>query len=109
MTRGSALPRRLRFWRGAVATLTAAGFLWMIALSVSPSLHASVHADANDMAHHCGATLLASGNCENPSAAPPLIPPMFLPGLTPVRVLPTAAPSRFLVVSVLEHAPPALA
>lgn len=106
MTRGSAPATRLRFWRATVAGFVAAGFFWMIALSVSPALHASIHTDAADMTHHCGATLLASGNCQDSPAAPAIASPALLPAATPVRVISTTAPTPFLVLRVLEHAPP---
>ncbi len=109
MTSGSAPDNRLRFWRSTVAGFIAAGFFWMIALSVSPALHASIHNDSTDVAHHCGATLLASGSCQDSPAVAPLTPPSLLPALLSVRVISSVAPSPFLVVRVLEHAPPSAA
>ncbi len=106
MTSGSAPDNRLRFWRSTVAGFIAAGFFWMIALSVSPALHASIHTDSTDMAHHCGATLVASGNCQDSPSVAPFSAPTLLPALTPVRVITSAAQPPFLVVRVLEHAPP---
>ena len=109
MMSGSARCDRLNLCRLIVATVVAIGFVWMIALSVSPELHASVHAEAADMAHHCGATLLASGSCQDAPAALPVASPILLPALTPMRVVISTAQAPFLVVRILEHAPPAAA
>ena len=106
---GSASAARLNSFRSLVVGIVSAGFLWMVALSVSPQLHASVHAHASDMAHHCGATLLASGNCQDSPAAPSVAAPVFLPLPAPVRVITPTVPSPFLIVRVLEHAPPVAA
>jgi hypothetical protein len=109
MLSGSASRSRLNSLRSIVVGIVSAGFLWMVALSVSPQLHASIHAHASDVAHHCGATLLASGNCQDSPAAPPVAPPVFLPLPVPVRLVTPAVQSPFLVVRVLEHAPPVAA
>ncbi len=106
---GSASRTRLNSFRSIVAAVAFAGFLWMMALSVSPQLHASVHAHASDMAHNCGATLLASGNCQDSPAEPPVTSPIFLPLPTPVRVVTPTVQSPFLIVRLLEHAPPVAA
>lgn len=109
MMSGSASRSRLNSFRSIVVGIVSAGFLWMVALSVSPRLHASVHADASGVAHHCGATLLASGNCQDSPAPASMAPPVFLPLPTPVRVITPTVQSPFLVVRVLEHAPPVAA
>jgi hypothetical protein len=109
MVSGSARHARLNSFRSIVAGIVSAAFLWMVALSVSPQLHASIHAHSSDMAHHCGATLLASGNCQDAPAAPPVAPPVFLPLPVAVRVVTPAVQSPFLVVRALEHAPPVAA
>jgi hypothetical protein len=109
MMSGPASRARLNSFRSIVIGIISAGFLWMVALSVSPQLHASVHAHASDIAHQCGATLLASGNCQDSPAAPPVTSPVFLPLPTPVRVVTPTVQSPFLVVRVLEHAPPVAA
>jgi hypothetical protein len=106
---GSASTARLNSFRALVAGIVSAGFLWMVALSVSPQLHASVHAHASDMTHHCGATLLASGNCQDSPVSPSFEAPVFLPLPTPVRVVTPTVQSPFLIVRVLEHAPPVAA
>jgi hypothetical protein len=106
MVSGTARGARLNSFRPGVAAIVGIGFFWMVALSVSPQLHASVHTDASDMAHHCGATLLASGQCQDSTLPAPLASPVLIPALTPVRLVAPVVPSPFLVVRVLEHAPP---
>jgi hypothetical protein len=99
--------QRVRSFFAAGLSLT---FLWTLALSVSPALHARVHADAGQPEHTCAATLIASGNYEHSVPAPlasAIVPASFLstiPALTPLWVV-----SPFLEASVLEHAPPVCA
>ena len=106
MMSGSAARAWLNSFRSLVVAIVSAGFLWMVALSVSPQLHASVHAHASDMAHHCGATLLSSKNCQDSPAAPSVAAPVFLPLPTAVHLITPAVQSPSLIVRVLEHAPP---
>lgn len=109
MTSGLASRTRLNSFRAIVVGIVSIAFLWMVALSVSPELHASIHAHASDVAHHCGATLLASGHCQDSQATPPVTSPVFLPLLKPVRVITPTVQSPFLIVRALEHAPPVAA
>ena len=82
-------------------------FLWTLALSISPELHARVHADSGQSGHSCAATLIASGNYEHPVPGPLFVAATriawrsHVPALTPLWV-----ESLFLKASVLEHAPP---
>jgi hypothetical protein len=96
----------LLFGRSIIAGVVTLGFLWMVALSVSPELHASVHGHASDMTHHCGATLLAAGQCEDAPLDAPLATLALLAAPTAVRVVTPAVLAPCLGVSVLEHAPP---
>ena len=93
--------------RSIIAASLSAVFLWTLVLSVSPALHARVHAESGQAEHICAATLIASGHYEHP-----VLPPLFgaalpvsfsskISALTPRRV-----ESPFLEASVLEHAPP---
>ena len=95
--------------RAFVATCVFAAFLWALALSASPQLHARIHADANRSDHVCAITLIASGSYEH-AAQPPLVSadalvPQFskIPALTPCWVQ-----SLFLGACIFEHAPPAV-
>lgn len=99
--------QRVRSFIGACLSVA---FLWTLALSVSPALHARVHADSGQAEHVCAATLIASGNYEHSvpaplvSAAIPVASLSIIPAPTPLWV-----ESPFLQASVLEHAPPACA
>jgi hypothetical protein len=90
-----------------IAVCLAAAFVWTLALSVSPRLHARFHAESDQADHVCAATLISSGNYEHPVSAPlfgPVVASDLLakiPALTPLWL-----ESPFLEGSVLEHAPP---
>lgn len=92
-----------------IAACLAAAFVWTLALSVSPKLHARIHAESGQADHVCAATLITSGNYEHPVPAPLFtsVAPFTLlakvPALTPLWV-----GSPFLEASLLEHAPPFL-
>jgi hypothetical protein len=95
--------------RVLIAAVLFAAFSWTLLVSVSPQLHARIHADANRSDHVCAITLIASGSYEN-TAQPQLISgPEFnvsLPAstaLTPAWVKPL-----FLDAHIFAHAPPAL-
>lgn len=100
-------PRFCRDGRSIVAACLSAALLWTLALSVSPTLHARVHAESGQAEHICAATLIASGNYEHPVPAPlfgavmPVSLISKISALTPRRV-----ESPFLEASLLEHAPP---
>lgn len=93
--------------RSLVAAILSLAFLWTLALSVSPQLHARFHADAGQTEHRCAATLIASGHCHHAAPAPlvagtaPIVLSSTIATLTPLWV-----ESLFLKASVLEHAPP---
>jgi len=91
-----------------VAALVFAAFFWTLLLSVSPQLHARIHADGNRTDHTCAVTLIATGSYDH--AAPPLVvtQPQFTPQFSEI-----AAPGStwvrplFLGAHIFEHAPPA--
>ena len=58
--------------RVLVAAVLFAAFSWTLLVSVSPRLHARIHADANRSDHVCAITLIASGSYEQ-AGQPPLI------------------------------------
>ena len=96
--------------RAVVPVLLLAAFLWALALSASPQLHARIHADANRAEHTCAVTFIASGNYEH-AAPPPLVSAPELasqfskmPMLNSIWVRPL-----FLCAHLFAHAPPALA
>ena len=95
--------------RVLVAAILFAAFSWTLLVSVSPQLHARIHADANRADHLCAITLIASGSYEH-GAHPPLVSVPLpavqfskIPALTPCWVQ-----SPFLGAHIFEHAPPAL-
>jgi hypothetical protein len=85
-------------------------FLWALALSVSPALHARVHSDATQSEHSCAVTFLASGSYDHAAQVPQVSAPVAIsqfpriPALTPQWV-----ESPFLSASIFEHAPPCCA
>src|SRR5262249_53234192 len=94
--------------RTLVGVLVAAAFLWTLALSASPQLHARIHADANRADHACAVALITTGSYDH-TAQPPLIgAPDFagefgtVPALTSTWVKPL-----FFNAHVFAHAPPA--
>ena len=91
-----------------VATVLFAAFSWTLLVSVSPQLHARIHADAHRADHVCAITLIASGSYEH-GAQPPLVIVSLpavqfskIPALTSCWVQ-----SPFLGARIFEHAPPA--
>ena len=94
--------------RACIAVFVSAAFLWMLALSASPSLHARVHSDANRNEHTCAVTFVTSGNyTHSPPALVIGVPVAFsefseIPVLNPVWVQPL-----LFGVHIFAHAPPA--
>jgi hypothetical protein len=93
---------------GLVAALFAA-FSWTLLVSVSPQLHARIHADTHRSDHVCAITLIASGSYDH-SAQPPLIsPPKFNVWVpTSAALTSTWVKPLFLNAHIFAHAPPAL-
>jgi hypothetical protein len=83
-------------------------FSWTLLASISPRLHARIHADALRADHVCAITLIASGSYEHGAQPPLVIVPLpavefsKIPALTPCWVQ-----SPFLGAHIFEHAPPA--
>jgi len=103
----STFARSKKCSRAFIATFISAAFFWALLLSVSPQLHARIHADANSGDHTCAVTLIATGNYDHP-AQPPLVSAQLpaihfskIPALTPQWV-----ESPFLGACIFEHAPP---
>ena len=90
------------------AAVLFAAFSWTLLVSVSPQLHARIHADAHRADHVCAITLIASGSYEQGAQPPLVIIPLSavqfskIPALTPSWVL-----SPFLGARIFELAPPA--
>src|SRR5262249_24359658 len=94
--------------RAVIATFISAASFWTVVVSVSPQLHARIHADANHIEHVCAITLIASGSYEQAGQPAFVGGPQFsvpLPGsaeLTSSWVKPL-----FLNAHIFAHAPPA--
>jgi hypothetical protein len=102
-------PGSLSRGRGLAAVFVFAAFLWTITLSVSPQLHARIHADANRVEHACAVTFIAAGQYNHSHA------PITVSGGVndaPLGIVPeVSAPwtkSAFLSASTFERAPPAV-
>jgi hypothetical protein len=95
--------------RVLVAAVLFAAFSWTLLVSVSPQLHARIHADANRSDHVCSITLIGSGSYEQAGQLPLISTPHFAvcfaatASLTPAWVKPL-----FLKAHIFAHAPPAL-
>jgi hypothetical protein len=100
--------RSQTYVRALVAAVLFAAFSWTLLVSVSPRLHARIHADAHRADHVCPVTLIASGSYEHEAQPPLVIVPLpavqfsKIPALTPCWVQ-----SPFLSARIFEHAPPA--
>ena len=94
--------------RTFVATCVITGFVWALALSVSPQLHQRVHADGNRSDHTCAVSLIATGSYDY-AAQPLLIGAPDL--LAQFGIVPTLSSTwvqpLFLRAHVFAHAPPA--
>jgi hypothetical protein len=104
----SRFARSTNHGRAFIAVCVFTGFLWALALSVSPQLHTRVHPDANRVEHDCAATMIASGSYDHVahvplvSASAPAHQFSKIPALTSEWV-----ESPFLGARIFEHAPPA--
>jgi hypothetical protein len=94
--------------RAFVTAVLFAAFSWILLVSVSPQLHARIHADAHRTDHVCPVTLIASGSYEDGTQPPLVVVPLpavqfsEIPALTQCWVQ-----SPFLGARIFEHAPPA--
>ena len=95
--------------RALVGALVATAFVWTLALSASPQLHARVHPDANRGEHTCAVTLIATGSYDH-AAHPPLISASdFVSQFGRVRALSSIWVQPLLLrAHIFAHAPPAV-
>jgi hypothetical protein len=103
----STFVRSTNHGRTFVATCLFAAFVWAIALSVSPQLHAGIHTDGNRADHTCAVTLVATGSYDH--AAPPSLisAPDFVSQFGRVPALSsTWVQPLFLKAHIFAHAPP---
>jgi len=94
--------------RAFITTFISAAFFWTLLLSVSPQLHARIHADANGGNHTCAVTLIATGSCDH-AANPPLItaPQPSVQFSSIAALSSTWVQPLFLCAHIFAHAPPA--
>jgi hypothetical protein len=93
-----------------LAALAGLAFAWTLALSVSPQLHERVHADANRVEHSCAVTFIASGSYDHSAPAPLITAAVPAVQFSKISALaPQWVESPFVLASIFEHAPPALA
>jgi hypothetical protein len=95
--------------RAFVTPLVATAFLWMLALSASPRLHARVHSDADRIEHTCAVTFVTSGNYTHCAPSPVISAPVFPSEFLEIGVLNAVwVQPLFLNAHIFAHAPPAL-
>ena len=103
----NATPRSKNMKGAFVATCLSVAFLWALALTAAPQLHARFHSDANRTEHSCAVTMIASGSYDHATQVPPVSAPA--PAIQVSKVLaltPQWVESPFLGASIFEHAPP---
>jgi hypothetical protein len=84
-------------------------FSWTLLGSISPRLHARIHADANQADHVCAITLIASGSYEHGAQPPVISPPQFdVRFAATAELTSTWVKPLFLNAHIFAHAPPAL-
>ena len=91
-----------------VAAVLFAAFSWTLLVSVSPQLHARIHADAHRVDHVCAITLIASGSYEHGAQPPVIRPPQFdVRFAASAELTSTWVKPLFLNAHIFAHAPPA--
>src|SRR5262249_17806221 len=93
--------------RALIAAFISVVFVWTLALSVSPQLHARIHTDANRAEHSCAVTLIGTGTYAH-AAPPPLVTgSQFTSDFSQAAVLSsTWLQPLFLRAHIFAHAPP---
>jgi hypothetical protein len=91
-----------------VTAVVFAAFSWTLVGSVSPQLHARIHADANRSDHVCAITLIASGSYEQAGQPVFVSEPEFKIHF-PASVVLTSSWVKplFFNAHIFAHAPPA--
>lgn len=78
--------------------------LWMVA---SPALHSAVHQDASEPEHACSVTAFEAGSFGTPVLAAVFSAKVVQPIIERIEPASVSLGEIFLVLGVLEHAPPA--
>ena len=98
----SGFPRAI----GLAVILHLLAVLWMAA---SPALHAAAHPDASEPEHACCVTLFEAGSFNAPPLLAIFSASVVQPVIECIRPVSVWVGESFLVLGVLEHAPPATA
>jgi hypothetical protein len=100
--------RSIDLGRAFIAALLCAAFFWTLLLSVSPQLHARIHADGNRADHTCAVTLITTGSYEHAGQPRLVSAPVFDIQFSVIAALSsTWVRPLFLSSRIFEHAPPA--
>ena len=95
--------------RSAIQIGLVFGFIFSVALSVSPALHERFHRDAKQAHHECAVTVLASGSVHHAATPNVVAPPVSVSEFARLSALTSVwVPPVFFSSRVFEHAPPAL-
>jgi hypothetical protein len=95
--------------RVLITVVLFAAFSWALLVSISPQLHAGIHADANRSDHFCAITLVASGSYEHVGQPSLISAPQFDICFTAIASLISSwVKPLFLNAHIFAHAPPAL-
>ena len=96
----SGFPRAIGF----AVVLHLLAVLWMVA---SPALHSAVHQDASEPEHSCCVTAFEAGSFGAPVLAAVFSAKVEQPIIERIEPISISLGEIFLVLGVLEHAPPA--
>ena len=86
-----------------LTTLLFACWSWAFVLAALPELHEAAHGHEE---HECAATLIATGSCDTPDAAPVVLCAPAIVTIAALSLWSGDVPALFLVRSPLEHGPP---
>ncbi len=96
----SGFPRAIGF----AVILHLLAVLWMAA---SPALHAAAHEDASESEHSCCVTMFEAGTFHSAPLTVAFSANVVQPVIESIRPVSVSLGEIFLVLGVLEHAPPA--
>jgi hypothetical protein len=93
--------------RSLVAVVVFAAFSWALLGSVSPQLHARIHADADHAEHVCAIILIASGSYEQVAQPAFVSEPEFLVRFpVSAELISDWVKPVYLEAHIFSHAPP---
>ena len=95
--------------RAFIAAIVLCTIVAAIGLSGAPRLHKWLHDSGSQPKHECAATLLSSGSLDRSACEPISAQPHRVPVASAFRLQGYPCVLKRLAVSLLEHAPPAVA